>query len=47
MIENLITILNEKDEYIWTRDNIMNQLMISLFNSKHNPSQEILQKFYL
>jgi hypothetical protein len=41
MVENLITILNEKDEYVWTRDNIMNQLMISLFNSKYNLLQEI------
>jgi hypothetical protein len=38
MVENLIVILNEKDEYIWTRNNIINQLIISLFNSKHNPS---------
>jgi hypothetical protein len=36
MVENLIVIFNKKDEYIWTRDNIMNQLMISLFNSKYN-----------
>jgi hypothetical protein len=42
MIENLIVILNEKDKYIWTRDNIMNQLIISLFNSKHNLLQETL-----
>jgi hypothetical protein len=47
MVENLIIILNKKDEYVWTRDNIINQLMIGLFNSKYNPSQETLQRFYL
>jgi hypothetical protein len=38
MVKNLIVILNEKNKYIWTRDNIINQLMISPFNSKYNPS---------
>jgi hypothetical protein len=42
MVENLIAILNEKNEYIWTRNNIMNQLIIGLFNSKYNFSQETL-----
>jgi hypothetical protein len=42
MVNNLIAILNEKYEYIWTRNNIMNQLIISLFNSKHNLSKTTL-----